>query len=43
MTAISKEQRARFYIFKKKKIAKRFYIQKARHLKKNKGNFRYVL
>ena len=36
MTAISKRQRARFYMYKKKgKKAKRFYIQKVRHFSKS--------
>ena len=36
MIAISERQRASFYIYKKQKIAKRFYIQKARHFSKSK-------
>ena len=36
MTAIGERQRAPLYIYKKEKIAKRFYIEKARHLKKSK-------
>ena len=35
MTAIIERQRARLYTQKAKKIAKRFYIQKARHFSKS--------
>ena len=31
MTAISEKKHARFYIYKKQKIEKHLYIQKARH------------
>ena len=36
MTAVSERERARFYLYKKQKIGKHFYIKKARHFAKSK-------
>ena len=39
MTAISKTQRARFYLYKKQKNEKRFYIQEITYFAKSKTIF----